>query len=66
MAHRRTPRGPRRAALGDRVDPVRDGVAALVLWSGDVVAGHARGSEADMCLRAHRWVTELLGDGLMP
>ncbi|CAL9410713.1 hypothetical protein SUDANB95_01642 [Actinosynnema sp. ALI-1.44] len=63
-AERRVVRGGRRWVIG--LTPVRDGVTALVLWSGDVVAGHARGSEADMCLRAHRWFTELLGEGLLP
>lgn len=39
-------------------------MTALVLWSGDDVAGHARGSEAQMCALAHRWVDDLLAGRL--
>ncbi|XVV00549.1 hypothetical protein ACQPW3_24300 [Actinosynnema sp. CA-248983] len=63
-AQRRVERGARRWLIG--LTPVRDGVTALVLWSGDTVAGHARGSEAEMCARAHRWAAELLSGKLMP
>ncbi|MEJ2853116.1 MULTISPECIES: hypothetical protein [unclassified Saccharothrix] len=63
-AERRIVHDGRRWLIG--LTPVRDGVVALVLWSGDVVAGHARGSEADMCARADRWVADLMARRLMP
>ncbi|MEV8443256.1 hypothetical protein AB0425_38265 [Actinosynnema sp. NPDC051121] len=50
--------GGRRWTAG--LTPTGGGMTALVLWSGDEVAGHARGSEAQMCALAHRWVRDLL------
>ncbi|GAB2993537.1 hypothetical protein [Saccharothrix stipae] len=40
--------------------PTAPTTTALVLWSDDDVAGHARGTEAQMCALAHRWVADLL------
>ncbi|MEV0066230.1 MULTISPECIES: hypothetical protein [unclassified Amycolatopsis] len=36
--------------------PVDSGVVAAILWSGDDVIGHARGSEAAMCATCRTWI----------
>lgn len=43
--------------------PTRAGMTALVLWSGDEVVDHLRGTEAQMCAQAHRWAESLLQGG---
>ncbi|MFB9691098.1 hypothetical protein [Amycolatopsis plumensis] len=43
--------------------PIRPGTVAVMLWSDGDVVEHARGSEADACTTAHRWVAKLLADG---
>ncbi|MBB2937747.1 hypothetical protein FHX82_004823 [Amycolatopsis bartoniae] len=35
--------------------PARGDITALILWSGDKVVDHVRGTEAAMCARAQRW-----------
>ncbi|MFD1148642.1 hypothetical protein [Saccharothrix hoggarensis] len=44
--------GGRRWTIG--LTPTTAGMTALVLWSDDEVAEHARGTEAQMCALAHR------------
>ena len=46
----------RRRLIG--LTPIRPGVVALMQWCDGEVVDHARGSEAEMCTKAHRWVTE--------
>ncbi|WP_410567274.1 hypothetical protein [Amycolatopsis sp. cmx-4-61] len=40
--------------------PIRPGTVAVMLWSDDEVVEHVRGSEAEACVTAHRWVSKLL------
>lgn len=35
--------------------PARGDITALILWSGDKVVDHVRGTESAMCARAQRW-----------
>ncbi|MEV6717363.1 hypothetical protein AB0M48_35630 [Lentzea sp. NPDC051208] len=39
--------------------PVNSKVVALVLWREETVVEHLRGSEAEMCARAHRWAASV-------
>ncbi|MTD56247.1 hypothetical protein [Amycolatopsis pithecellobii] len=39
--------------------PGPGGVTALILWADGQVVDHARGTEALMCARAHRWQVNL-------
>jgi hypothetical protein len=48
----------RRWTIG--LTPTRAGMTALMLWSDDEVADHARGTEAQMCAQAHRWAHAIL------
>jgi hypothetical protein len=40
--------------------PVTPTTIALILWSGDTVVDHARGTESAMCSTAHRWKTAII------
>jgi len=40
--------------------PIRPGTVALMLWTDGEVVEHLRGSEAEACATAHRWIEELL------
>ncbi|GAB3147337.1 hypothetical protein [Amycolatopsis sp. NPDC004378] len=48
----------RRWTIG--LTPTSDGLTALMLWRGDEVRVHRRGSEAEMCVVALRWVSNLV------
>lgn len=37
--------------------PIRPGTVALILWSDGEVVEHLRGTEAEVCAQAHRWIT---------
>ncbi|MET7991904.1 hypothetical protein ABZU76_13420 [Amycolatopsis sp. NPDC005232] len=37
--------------------PVRADVVAAMLWTGDRLVHHARGTEAAMCAIARRWIS---------
>ncbi|MEU4673419.1 hypothetical protein AB0F91_37065 [Amycolatopsis sp. NPDC023774] len=43
--------------------PIRPGVVAAMLWSGDILVDHARGTEAATYARAHRWIGDVTGYG---
>jgi hypothetical protein len=57
-AERVVERNGRRRLVG--LTPIRPGIVALMLWSGGDVIEHLRGSEAEACATAHRWIEELL------
>ncbi|ADJ49520.1 hypothetical protein AMES_7696 [Amycolatopsis mediterranei S699] len=40
--------------------PIQPGVVALILWDDGEVVEHLRGTEAEACTTAHRWVAEFL------
>ena len=40
--------------------PTAAGRIALMLWSGDEIVAHHRGTESEMCVLATRWVANLL------
>lgn len=54
--------GGRRWVVG--LTPTRRGLTALILWSGDEVVSHARGTEAQMCAAAHRLIGDLHAGGV--
>ena len=60
IAEHQVERGGRRWLLG--LTPVRREVVAMVLWRDDVVVGHARGSEAEMCALAHGTLVRIASD----
>ncbi|MFT7836892.1 hypothetical protein Q5530_12150 [Saccharothrix sp. BKS2] len=39
--------------------PIGPDVVAVLLWRGEDVVDHARGTEAQMCAQAHRWAVDL-------
>jgi len=52
IAEHQIERGGQRWLLG--LTPVGQEVVAMVLWRDDLLVGHARGAEAEMCALAHR------------
>jgi hypothetical protein len=57
--HHRSKRDGRR--IGST--PIRPGVIAAMLWSGDLLVDHSRGTEAAMCARGHRRIATVTRDG---
>ncbi len=60
-AERVVERNGQRRLIG--LTPVQPGTVALMLWSGGEVVEHRRGSEAEACATACRWVAEFLSEG---
>ncbi|MEU4520336.1 hypothetical protein AB0F52_16760 [Amycolatopsis sp. NPDC024027] len=56
-AERIVERDGRRLLIG--LTPIRPGTVALMLWADGEVVEHLRGSEAEACTTAHRWIGEL-------
>ncbi|OXM55041.1 hypothetical protein [Amycolatopsis alba] len=44
--------------------PVSPGAVALILWDDGEVVEHLRGTEAETCATAHRWVKQFLARNL--
>jgi hypothetical protein len=57
-AERTVERDGRRRLIG--LTPIRPGAVALMLWADGEVVEHVRGTEAEACETAHRWVAEFL------
>lgn len=53
---------------GDRwrigLTPIDDDIVAAMLWSGDQLVDHARGTEAAMCATVHSWIQQLQCGGV--
>lgn len=60
IAEHQVERGERRWLLG--LTPVGQDVIAMVLWRDDVVVDHARGTESEMCVQAHRTLISIAED----
>ncbi|MFB9690309.1 hypothetical protein [Amycolatopsis plumensis] len=52
----------RRRLVG--LTPISPDTVAVMLWSDGEVVEHVRGSEAEACTTAHRWVAKLLAEQL--